>query len=285
MYVIDSQVHIWGAETAERPWAPGPHDHLQRAIPLGADELVVAMDEAGVDRAILVPPSWEGDRNDLVIDAALRYPKRFGSMGRIDLRIPKTAEDFAGWTSQPGMLGVRLTFGRPPSSHWLSDGTADWFWPVAEEVGLPVMVWVPGQLDAIRGIAERHPRLRLILDHAGMPAEPHYGAVGPAVDAISPLARHANIAVKASAFPVHVPEKYPFPSLHDPIQRLVEAFGAERVFWGTDLTRLRCPYDDAVRLFTEAVPGLTENERDLIMGRALATWLEWEVPDAPWTSR
>ncbi len=285
MYVIDSQVHIWGAETAERPWPPGNRDHVQRPEPFGADELVAMMSEAGVNRAVLVPPSWEGDRNDLVLDAVQRYPGRFAVMGRLALEQPQSVRSLTTWKSQPGMLGVRLTFGRSPQKEWLFDGTADWFWPAAEQAGVPVMVWAPGSNAKIGEIAARHPALHLIIDHVGMRAEPDYGAVAEAVDAIVSLAQFANVAVKASALPVHAPESYPFPSLHDPIRRLVDAFGAERVFWGTDLTRLPCPYRDAVRLVTEALPGLSESEKQLVMGRALATWLDWEISDAPWSSR
>ncbi|HYX91124.1 MAG TPA: hypothetical protein VE782_06155, partial [Myxococcaceae bacterium] len=58
--IVDSQVHIWGANTSERPWPERTQPHRQ--LPLGAEELLGYMDEGGVDRAILVPPSWEGDR-------------------------------------------------------------------------------------------------------------------------------------------------------------------------------------------------------------------------------
>jgi hypothetical protein len=40
------------------------------------------MDAAGVDHAIIIPPLWEGDRNDLAMGAALLHPDRFAVMGR-----------------------------------------------------------------------------------------------------------------------------------------------------------------------------------------------------------
>ena len=87
MLIVDAQVHIWGADTAARPWPKrGP---AQRPVPLGADELLREMDAAGVDRVVIVPPSWEGDRNDLGLAAAKAHPQRFAVMGRID---PQAAE-------------------------------------------------------------------------------------------------------------------------------------------------------------------------------------------------
>src|SRR5438093_231421 len=70
MIIVDAQVHIWGADTPERPWPPGGASLAHRPQPLGKDELLREMDAAGVDRVVLVPPSWEGERNDLALEAA-----------------------------------------------------------------------------------------------------------------------------------------------------------------------------------------------------------------------
>jgi L-fuconolactonase len=75
--------------------------------PLGKDELLAEMARAGVDRVVIVPPSWEGDRNDLAIEAAKSHPDRFATMGRFDPDAPNARETLEGWKSQPGMLGVR----------------------------------------------------------------------------------------------------------------------------------------------------------------------------------
>jgi len=72
MFITDSQVHIWCANTPERPWRAGERSHRQQ--PLGADELLREMDAAGVHRAVLVPPFLDGDRNDLVVEAARLHP-------------------------------------------------------------------------------------------------------------------------------------------------------------------------------------------------------------------
>ena len=65
--IIDSQVHIWAPETPERPWIQGGAARAQLSEPFGYEDLLVLMNQAGVDRAILVPPSWEGDRVDFAL--------------------------------------------------------------------------------------------------------------------------------------------------------------------------------------------------------------------------
>ena len=59
------------------------------------------------------------------------------------------------------------------------------------------------------------------------------------------------------------------------IRRVVQAFGPQRVFWGTDLTRLPCPYRQAVTLFTEELDFLSDTDKEWIMGRGIAEWLHW----------
>jgi L-fuconolactonase len=117
-------------------------------VPYGKDDLLRDMDAAGVDRAILVPPSWEGERNDLVIEAARLHPDRFGVMGRFDSEASDAANQLARWKEQPEMLGLRFTFRRPQLAAPLVEGWIDWVWAAAEKHSLPVMVMVSQKSDS-----------------------------------------------------------------------------------------------------------------------------------------
>ena len=103
MKIVDAQVHVWGANTPERPWPARAEPHR---APLGKEELLAEMDKAGVDGVVIVPPSWEGDRNDLAIDAAKSHPDRFCIMGRFDPDAPAARDALVGWKKQKGMLGA-----------------------------------------------------------------------------------------------------------------------------------------------------------------------------------
>jgi L-fuconolactonase len=279
MTIIDAQVHIWAANTPERPW-PAHGSYAHRAEPFGQEALLREMDAAGVDRVVIVPPSWEGERNDLALAAARLHPERFAIMGRLAIERPESRQLVATWKNQPGMLGVRLTLTRDHHRVWLSDGTADWFWEAAERYAIPVMVSVSGSVPQIAAVAARHPGLRLVIDHLALSGNVRNEALGPALAPVLTLAPYANVAVKATALPCYVTEAYPFPSLHPHIRRVVEAFGPQRVFWGTDLTRLPCPYRQAVTLFTEELDFLSAADKEWIMGRGIATWLNWPLASA-----
>jgi predicted TIM-barrel fold metal-dependent hydrolase len=128
-------------------------------------------------------------------------------------------------------------------------------------------------------VAERHPGLRLIIDHMGLNSVLRGKPLDPAVDNVVKLARFKNIAVKVSALPCYVDEGYPFPTLHPLVRRVVDAFGPQRCFWGTDLSHLPCPYKQVVTLFTEEMKSLFTTELEWIMGRAIAEWLRWPLPN------
>jgi len=118
----------------------------------------------------------------------------------------------------------------------------------------------------------------LIVDHMGLNSVLRGKPLGPSVDDVVKLARHKNVAVKVSALPCYVDEPYPFPSLHPLVRRVVDAFGPQRCFWGTDLSHLPCPYKQVVTLFTEEIKSLSAAELEWIMGRGLAEWLGWPLP-------
>ena len=84
------------------PTVPGFRAVAQLPEPFTIEKLVPMMDEAGVDRVVIVPPSWEGDRNDYALEAVKRYPGRFAVMGRIPLQNPQSAALLPKWKEQPG---------------------------------------------------------------------------------------------------------------------------------------------------------------------------------------
>src|SRR5262245_44290934 len=184
--IVDAQVHLWKAESPDWKWVPGARPQLPE--PFTIEKLVAMMDEAGVNRVVVVPPSWIGDRNDYGIEAVKRYPGRFAVMGRIPLQDPKSAALLPKWKEQPGLLGVRVTFNSPAQARWLTDGTADWFWAAAETSGIPAMIF-GGPKSAYAAIAERHPRLTMIIDHMGLNTDiARSGGTAAAIAEVVPLA-------------------------------------------------------------------------------------------------
>ncbi|HET6195644.1 MAG TPA: amidohydrolase family protein, partial [Acetobacteraceae bacterium] len=180
--------------------------------------------------------------------------------------------------SRPGMLGLRFYFIEPNNRSWPTDGTMDWLWPAAERAGLPVALAAAPFLPLVGQIAERHPGLKLIVDHMAVPRASKGEAAYRNMPQLLALAKHPNVAVKATGQAGYAEDAYPFRSIHPHLRAVYDAFGPQRMFWGTDITRMPCSWRQCVTLFTEELPWLTGRDLELVMGQALCDWIGWKVP-------
>ena len=266
MLIVDAQIHIWKNNKPTNP------NHRQ-VTDFTADDVLKEMDQAGVDAAVIHPPGWDPNSNVLAVEAARQHPNRFSILGNFPLDRPESRTLIDGWKSRPGMLGLRFALLQPHQQTWLTDGTLDWLWPAAERAGLPVALLGANLLQIIGTIAERHPGLKLIIDHFGRP-----DAAWTNLPDLVAVAKFRNVALKATGAPSYSTEAYPYRNIHGHIRKLYDAFGPERMFWGTDITRMPCSWRQCVTMFTEEIPWLSAKDKELIMGRALCAWLDWKLP-------
>src|SRR5690606_27466591 len=114
-----------------------------------------------------VPPGWTGWDNEYSLAAARKEPDRVAVFGRFNPDAPDAQEVLRTWRDQKGMLGVRMFYEHQPWLAMLTERRYDWFWKTVEETDLPIMSTVPGNIKAFEPILARHPKMRLIIDHAG----------------------------------------------------------------------------------------------------------------------
>src|SRR5215471_19212551 len=158
MLIVDAQVHIWSAGPPTNP------SHRQ-VNSYTAEECIRDMDAAGVSACLLHPPGWDPNSGRISEEAAAKYPNRFGILGNFPLDKPENRSLVDTWKSRPGMLGLRYAFTQPHQAHWMTDGTMDWLWPAAEKAQIPIALMASNYLAQVGQIAERHPGLKLIIDH------------------------------------------------------------------------------------------------------------------------
>ena len=197
MLIVDSQIHLW--ENARM-------SPQHRQIPTySVDDALQEMAEAGVDAAVIHPPSTLGEAvNAQAVEAVRRHPDKFCILGHFDLTRPDRGEVVRNWRQRPGMLGFRFTFNQPHQQGWWTDGSLDWFWVACEREGLPVGLLAGGHMAALGSIAERHPGLKLHIDHCGRGGGGSAGkddATFADLGEMLALAKYPNIAVKLSGAP------------------------------------------------------------------------------------
>jgi predicted TIM-barrel fold metal-dependent hydrolase len=276
MLIVDSQIHLW---------QNGKMSAHHRQIPTySVDDAMAEMATAGVDAAVLHPPSTLGEAtNVLAVDAARRYPAKFCILGHFDLQSPEREQIVARWRERPGMLGFRFTFNQPQQQAWWTDGSLDWFWSACEKAKLPVGLLAGAHMAAFRAIAERHPGLKLHIDHLGRVGGGRGGTDDAAfadLPEMLALAKLPNVAVKMSGAPSYSSQPYPYRNIHGYLKQIFEAFGPDRCFWGTDITRMPCPWKQCVTMFTEELPWLRGRDLERVMGGAVVDWLGWKRPVA-----
>ena len=283
MQIADAQGHIWLASSPDREWTTAEGSSRHPRAEFGYSELLAEMDAAGVARCVLVPPSYEGDRNDYVIEAARSHPDRFAVQARLDLTRVWRRDELQSLMADAAVKGIRLTF-NGSARRRLVDGDLGWLWPMAAEQRVPVSLYPwsasaeydSGEWAAVLRLAEMHPELVLGIDHFGVGQWVDSRTIHAALKPLRDLARMPNVSLKASSLSVIARDSSLDPEFVSKVMRpLVEWFGPARLFWGSDRTRATVDYREEIDAFIEGLSFLTRPEVELVMGKSLTSWLDW----------
>jgi predicted TIM-barrel fold metal-dependent hydrolase len=270
--IVDAQIHLWGSGL------PSNAAHWP-ITSFTAAEAIAMMDEAGVEAAVIHPPSWDPGSVELATDAVRAHAGRFAIIGAVDLGRPEESlAAMVAWRSRPGMLGLRCMFLKGEDRRRLHADELGWFWEAAERYAIPVTALATGSLVELGEVARRHPGLRLTIDHLG-----GMGGNTTAKDdaamthmpELLALATLPNIAVKATGAPGYSAEPYPFPTISGYLRRIFDAFGPDRMFWGTDISKMPCSWRQCLTHFTEELPWLSGADLERVMGGAVRDWWGW----------
>ncbi|MEZ4279094.1 MAG: amidohydrolase family protein [Myxococcota bacterium] len=273
--IVDSHVHVIAPDLARYPFTP-------RALsgqwyidgPCSAEELLVQMDACGVDRAILVQAvgAYTFD-NAYAADAARAHPARFVSAACIDPLADDAIGTLESWIRDAGMQGVRIFAVSRTDETWLDDPRTFPVWERAAELGAHLIVTIMNhQLPALLGFLDAFRDVPVSLDHCAFP-----DPTSPA--SLFALARYPKLHLKVTTHVLDATieqagEALPF------VRQLVDAFGAERLMWGSDFCQIQGRrYAELVALGRSAFDGLPAAERAACLGGTAARL--WGLEAAP----
>ncbi|MGD9617804.1 MAG: amidohydrolase [Alphaproteobacteria bacterium] len=278
MLVLDAQVHAYEHNHPGRPWVGtlyGPEE-------VTGDQMVAAMDAAGVNGAILVSPfSMYRYDASYALEVYAAHPDRFRLVKPVDPTDPAVVDTIDEWASTKGTVGIRI-FLRDEASTDPADPGINRVLATAARYSLPVNLACRGRLDQAGQLAARNRNTRLVIDHLGL-AQPHEPPppAEPFADLpkLLALAAHDNIAVKISGACTLSHEPFPYNDIWDPLGRIFDAFGFHRCMWGTDWTRAvgMLTYKQGVEAFL-VTDRLSETERAALMGQTLQQVYNWRWP-------
>jgi L-fuconolactonase len=272
---IDAQVHCYGRNTPDRPWAdpfPGPPE-------MTGEDMVKAMDAVGVDGALLISvfAIYRFDAS-YALAARKAHAGRFALIKPVNANDPAVAETITDWAATEGTVAVRIMM-RPEISADPADPGLNRVLAAAAKHDLPVNMQCWGRLEQVGQLAARNPDTQIVVDHLGQtqpfypppPAEPW--ADLPKLLALAPL---TNVAVKITGACTLSHQKFPYKDLWNPLGRVFDAFGLGRCLWGTDWTRATAllTYKEGVEAF-RVTDRLSDSDRATLMGGTLSKIYGW----------
>ncbi len=230
--IVDTHVHVWEIDPPKYPIGPtSPSWNSYPDEPGTVDELLAEMDVHGVDWTVLVQTSWSTWDNGYIADSVERFPNRFVGHGLIDPQDPNNAEQVRYWINERGLVGFRFHPMYYPDEKILLTRQNEPMWEEIASLNAVIQFHLRAEFaDQVAAIADRYPSLKLILDHMGYP---QINAGEAEFQPIVNLARYDNMYLKLSDVAGRSSQDFPYTDVHPFIERLVGAFGAERMVWGT----------------------------------------------------
>lgn len=265
---IDAHVHVWTSEFSTYPISPNFLDHEPVPATFMPSELFEIQEGTGVRRTVLVQMSFYEFGNQFMLDVMDNFPGRFGGIGIVNHQLNNVGTVMTRM-AEKGVRGFRLYAFPDRVKEWETSPGIRKMWKTGGDEGLAMCCLAnPEVLPVIRKMCETYPETRVVIDHfsrVGMKGSIDQGEL----DALLGLAEFSNVFVKTSAFYALGAKSPPYLDLLPMFQQVRDAFGAERLMWGSD-----CPYqvqgehtyEASLALVTEHADFLSNDEREQILG-------------------
>ena len=285
MEIIDAQIH-----------PPHPRLHLDEkygpelAYIMGIELAREAMDSVGVDVAVLAADlAW-------VERALAMYPDRFAGAVQYSVQTPDIEAYVARARRKQGILGLRFSMTNYKTGEvqpFVTTGQLEPMLVACEREGLPIFVNCQGNARYLDSIAQKHPKLTIVMDHLGLPSPPPMAPVAPdpwkTLPDVLAMAKYPNVHVKFTGVTSVSKQTYPYADLWPNLHKIVNAFTTDRLMWGTDFTRLRmgkgtldqAPRDQWAGLYSENVhflrdtTELSQGDKEKIFALNIRRVLRW----------
>lgn len=234
--IIDTHMHVWSGDPVRFPFAH-PYDPKFKPPEIAAtvELLVEEMDESGISHCVLVQTISHGWDNRYLVHCLKAHPKRFRGHGLIDPTDPKVADRLAYWVREHGLAGMRFSpLYYEGKDDWLNAKATHPLWAKAEELGAIFNFFIATpQLPKLEDMVRRFPKVRVVIDHL---ARVDLKAADPLPEfkKLLALAKYANVWAKVSELNILSPSgKYPYKDTFPWVRRMYDAFGPDRLLWGT----------------------------------------------------
>lgn len=267
--IIDAHQHVWDLDRASYPWL-GPEVPLwNRTFEL--EELRPQLRRNGVTATVLVQSADNAEDTALMRSVADRHPEVVGIVAYVPLDRPAdVAAQLAELAADRRVVGVRNLGSTQADPAWILRPDVGESLSLLEDAGLALdYVTVSAHpLAHVPVLVERHPRLRLVIDHLSKPPigeddrEPWWTLIAAA--AAGPLV-HAKLS---GLYPEGDMSRWSPTTIAPFVDRALEVFGPSRLMYGGDwpISLAAGGYDHVFAGLNATLLPLDEHERRQVLG-------------------
>jgi L-fuconolactonase len=238
--IVDAHQHFWDPARGDYDWLK-PDNQIHRVFT--TDDLRPLLVQTGVDATILVQAAPTVAESDYMLGIARKTPFVLGVVGWVDLLAADAAAELRRRAEDPLFLGVRPMLQDIPDPDWiLQTGLTQALNTIAAEGLVFDALILPHQLGAITQLAQRHPQLSIVLDHAAKPQLGEADAMVAWAKGIEALAALPNVTCKVSGLLTELRPGATRDDVARAVGVLFDLFGASRLIWGSDWPVLTLSY-------------------------------------------
>jgi predicted TIM-barrel fold metal-dependent hydrolase len=265
MRIIDPHVHVWINDPAF-PWP------VENANPPAedrtAEDLLALMDANGVEKTVLVQVIHYRWDNSYIAHVIKKYPDRFMAVGRINPEDPAAADHLQMWKEEHGVHGQRLSPAGNGADDWFTGPGMDPIFARAQDLQVPMLILTgPKRLPDLARLIDRYPELDICIDHM---ADAHPGNQEE-LQLLLDMARHPRTYVKISHTWSISEEGYPWTDTHAMVKEVYQAFGAQRIMWGTDwpVCLSKAEYAQALTVVRDEMKFIAPEDLEWVLGKTV----------------
>jgi predicted TIM-barrel fold metal-dependent hydrolase len=277
--VVDTHMHVWADDAERYPFVHPYHPEFKGAPTPGTVEMLIDdMDRNDVTHSVLVQVIYHGWDNTYVADCVRRFPDRLVAHGLIDPEDPQVADRLTYWTTEHPIAGMRFSpIYYRGKDEWLESKAHAEVWRRAEKQNLVFNYFIADeQLPRLARLAERYPGVQVIVDHFSQ-IDLGGDDPEPAMRRLLAMAQYPNVSVKVSELSsVSASQKYPFADAYPWVKRVYDAFGPDKLLFGTGYPgAARAHYKRPtlaaeLKLIRELIPFISEDDARQIVGQNAA---------------
>ncbi|RZL33050.1 MAG: amidohydrolase [Rubrivivax sp.] len=240
---VDAHQHFWRLQDRQGQWPPASLAAIHRDF--APADLAPQLQAAGIDATVLVQSLPSLADTHWMLSVAEATPWVRGVVGWVDFKAADAPERIAELARHPLLKGLRPMLQDLPDDDWIADPACD---PAAQAMQSHDLVFdalvLPRQLPGLRRFAQRHPGLRIVIDHAAKPLIAS-GSMEPWRTELAALAVLPQVHCKLSGLLTEAGERREAADLRPYTQALWQLFGPRRLLWGSDWPVLRLAADYA----------------------------------------